>query len=150
MLTQTLYSENETVLFGKKIAKNLRPGVFIALKGALGAGKTCLCRGILSGLGHTGHVKSPTYPLVEIYTLESSTIYHFDFYRITNPMEVIEAGFREVFINTNICLVEWPENAESVMRVPDITISIIFSTDSRDISVTAASELGKQCLKGLQ
>ncbi len=150
MLTQTLYSENETVLFGKKIAKNLRPGVFIALKGALGAGKTCLCRGILSGLGHTGHVKSPTYPLVEIYTLESSTIYHFDFYRITNPMEVIEAGFREVFINTNICLVEWPENAESVMRVPDITISIIFNTDSRDISVTAASELGKQCLKGLQ
>lgn len=150
MLTQTLYSENETVLFGKKIAKNLRPGVFIALKGALGAGKTCLCRGILSGLGHTGHVKSPTYPLVEIYTLESSTIYHFDFYRITNPMEVIEAGFREVFINTNICLVEWPENAESVLRVPDITISIIFSTDSRDISVTAASELGKQCLKGLQ
>ena len=150
MLTQTLYSENETVLFGKKIAKNLRPGVFIALKGALGAGKTCLCRGILSGLGHTGHVKSTTYPLVEIYTLESSTIYHFDFYRITNPMEVIEAGFREVFINTNICLVEWPENAESVMRVPDITISIIFSTDSRDISVTAASELGKQCLKGLQ
>lgn len=150
MLTQTLYSENETVLFGKKIAKNLRPGVFIALKGALGAGKTCLCRGILSGLGHTGHVKSPTYPLVEIYTLESSTIYHFDFYRITNPMEVIEAGFREVFINTNICLVEWPENAESVLRVPDITISIIFNTDSRDISVTAASELGKQCLKGLQ
>ncbi len=150
MLTQTLYSENETVLFGKKIAKNLRPGVFIALKGALGAGKTCLCRGILSGLGHTGHVKSPTYPLVEIYTLESSTIYHFDFYRITNPMEVIEAGFREVFINTNMCLVEWPENAESVLRVPDITISIIFNTDSRDISVTAASELGKQCLKGLQ
>ena len=150
MLTQTLYSENETVLFGKKIAKNLRPGVFIALKGALGAGKTCLCRGILSGLGHTGHVKSPTYPLVEIYTLESSTIYHFDFYRITNPMEVIEAGFREVFINTNICLVEWPENAESVLRVPDITISIIFNTDSRDISVTAASELGKQCLEGLQ
>ena len=150
MLTQTLYSENETVLFGKKIAKNLRPGVFIALKGALGAGKTCLCRGILSGLGHTGHVKSPTYPLVEIYSLESSTIYHFDFYRITNPMEVIEAGFREVFINTNICLVEWPENAESVMRVPDITISIIFSTYSRYISVTAASELGKQCLKGLQ
>lgn len=137
-------------MFGKKIAKNLRPGVFIALKGALGAGKTCLCRGILSGLGHTGHVKSPTYPLVEIYTLESSTIYHFDFYRITNPMEVIEAGFREVFINTNICLVEWPENAESVLRVPDITISIIFNTDSRDISVTAASELGKQCLKGLQ
>ena len=150
MLTQTLYSENETVLFGKEIAKNLRPGVFIALKGTLGAGKTCLCRVILSGLGHTGHVKSPTYPLVEIYSLESSTIYHFDFYRITNPMEVIEAGFREVFINTNICLVEWPENAESVMRVPDITISIIFSTDSRDISVTAASELGKQCLKGLQ
>ena len=95
-------------------------------------------------------MKSPTYPLVEIYSLESSTIYHFDFYRITNPMEVIEAGFREVFINTNICLVEWPENAESVLRVPDITISIIFNTDSRDISVTAASELGKQCLEGLQ
>ncbi|MDA0237899.1 MAG: tRNA (adenosine(37)-N6)-threonylcarbamoyltransferase complex ATPase subunit type 1 TsaE, partial [Proteobacteria bacterium] len=81
--------------------------------------------------------------------LESSTIYHFDFYRITNPMEIIEAGFREVFTDSNICLVEWLENAGSVLRVPDIMISIIFNSDSRNISVTTASELGKQCLKGL-
>ena len=149
MLTYTLYSENETTLFGKKIAKSLRPGTFLALKGTLGAGKTCLCRGILSELGHVGHVKSPTYPLVEIYSLASATIYHFDFYRIKNPMEVIEAGFREAFLDTNICLVEWPQNAKGVLRDPDITISITLNPDSRDISITSTSELGKQCIEDL-
>ena len=130
MLTQTLYSENETVLFGKKIAKNLRPGVFIALKGALGAGKTCLCRGILSGLGHTGHVKSPTYPLVEIYSLGSSTIYHFDFYRLDDPLEALDIGIEEYFYSGNYCLLEWAEKIGQFLPDHSFLIDLAIASET--------------------
>ena len=100
-------------------------------------------------MGHKGHVKSPTYPLLEIYNLDTSTIYHFDFYRITNPMEILDAGFREMFSGTSICLVEWANKGEGVLPTPDITISLTFNQNSRNVSVNAISQLGQQCLEGL-
>jgi tRNA threonylcarbamoyladenosine biosynthesis protein TsaE len=149
MVTKTLHSEEETLQFGEAIAKGLQPGTFCSLEGTLGAGKTCISRGILRGMGHIGHVKSPTYPLVEIYSLEISTVYHFDFYRITNPIEILEAGFRDMFSGTNICLVEWAEKGQGVIPTPDITISLTFNQDSRNVSVNAISQLGQQCLEEL-
>ena len=149
MVTKRLHSEEETLLFGEVIAKGLKAGTFCSLEGSLGAGKTCVSRGILRGMGHTGHVKSPTYPLVEIYNLKTLTICHFDFYRITNPLEILEAGFRDMFSGTNICLVEWAEKGKGVIPRPDITISLSFNQDSRNVSVSAISQLGQQCLEGL-
>ncbi len=150
MVTKTLHSEEETLLFGEAIARGLKPGTFCSLEGTLGAGKTCISRGILRGMGHSGYVKSPTYPLVEIYNLKTSTVYHFDFYRITDPVEILEAGFRDMFSEENICLVEWAEKGRGVIPIPDITISLAFNQDSRNVSVNAISQLGQQCLEELR
>ena len=150
MVTKTLHSEEETLLFGEAIARGLKPGIFCSLEGTLGAGKTCISRGILRGMGHSGYVKSPTYPLVEIYNLKTSTVYHFDFYRITDPVEILEAGFRDMFSEENICLVEWAEKGRGVIPIPDITISLAFNQDSRNVSVNAISQLGQQCLEELR
>ena len=138
------------MLFGEAIARGLKPGIFCSLEGTLGAGKTCISRGILRGMGHSGYVKSPTYPLVEIYNLKTSTVYHFDFYRITDPVEILEAGFRDMFSEENICLVEWAEKGRGVIPIPDITISLAFNQDSRNVSVNAISQLGQQCLEELR
>jgi len=150
MVTKTLHSEEETLLFGEAIARGLKPGIFCSLEGTLGTGKTCISRGILRGMGHSGYVKSPTYPLVEIYNLKTSTVYHFDFYRITDPVEILEAGFRDMFSEENICLVEWAEKGRGVIPIPDITISLAFNQDSRNVSVNAISQLGQQCLEELR
>ena len=70
-----------------------------------------LARGLLRGLGYEGKVKSPTYTLVEFYKLSRLDLYHFDFYRFSDPREWDESGFREYFNSGSVCLVEWPERA---------------------------------------
>ena len=100
---------------GAALAAGLEPGLTIYMSGELGAGKTTLARGILRGLGHAGRVKSPSFALVEPYTFSKLYLYHFDFYRFTDPRELGDAGFRDYFNPDSVCLVEWPENAAGML-----------------------------------
>jgi len=145
-----LESESVTLIFGAEIAKILRPGLIIFLKGDLGAGKTTLARGILRGLGYEGKVKSPTYNLVELYKISRLYFYHFDFYRFTDPIEWEEAGFREYFNENSICLVEWPEKAEKLLPIADVQISFTIIGTGRNIEIQAGTEVGRQCLNDWQ
>ena len=45
------HSAEETVEFGRELARRLAPPVLVLLSGELGAGKTTLTKGIISGLG---------------------------------------------------------------------------------------------------
>jgi tRNA threonylcarbamoyladenosine biosynthesis protein TsaE len=95
--TRYLSAESDTLALGAELAPHLEPGLVIYLSGELGAGKTTLARGILRGLGYDGRVKSPSFALVEPYLFSRLYLYHFDFYRFTDPRELGEAGFREYF-----------------------------------------------------
>ena len=119
-----LADEAATLALGGEIARILAAGVGIHLSGDLGAGKTTLSRGILRGLGFEGRVKSPTYTLVELYVISTLNLYHFDFYRFNEPEEWNDAGFRDLFNGTNICLVEWPEKAGELLPPPDLMIRL--------------------------
>ncbi|WP_321902685.1 tRNA (adenosine(37)-N6)-threonylcarbamoyltransferase complex ATPase subunit type 1 TsaE [Burkholderia cenocepacia] len=126
-------------------------GLQIQLVGDLGAGKTTLVRAILRGLGHQGRVRSPTYTLVEPYALERSDgeleVYHFDLYRFNDPAEWSDAGFREYFNSSAICLVEWPQQAGALLGVPDLVFSLDVDGDGRALTVRAYSASGKACLE---
>ncbi len=126
-------------------------GLQVQLTGDLGAGKTTLVRATLRGLGHTGRVRSPTYTLVEPYTVARSDgelgLYHFDLYRFTDPAEWADAGFREYFDSGAICLVEWPQRAGGLLGVPDLVFSLDVDGDGRVLIARAYSESGKACLE---
>jgi tRNA threonylcarbamoyladenosine biosynthesis protein TsaE len=145
-----LPDETATLRLGRALATQLMPGLYIALTGTLGSGKTTLVRGMLRGLGYEGRVKSPTYTLVEVYNLSRLDFYHFDFYRFEDPHELIDSGLREVFGGTSVCVVEWPERAAQFLPEPDIRITLSVPDQGRTARLWAASETGAQCLERLQ
>ena len=144
-----LPDEAATLALGNRLAHVIEPGLYVALSGNLGSGKTTLTRGILRGLGYQGKVKSPTYTLVELYNLPKLDLYHFDFYRFNDPQEWLDAGFREHFEPRNLCLVEWPERVRDLLPVPDLRISLSVEGEGRRVRIAAETEHGKRCLKRL-
>ena len=142
----TLPDEAATLALGAVIARGLRPGITVYLQGDLGAGKTTLVRGMLRALGHTGRVKSPTYTLTEIYNLPAFELYHFDLYRMNDPREWMDAGFREVANGNTVSLVEWPEKAQGLLPQADLKIHLQVCDEGREIQIVAETALGTKCL----
>ncbi|HEX9390294.1 MAG TPA: tRNA (adenosine(37)-N6)-threonylcarbamoyltransferase complex ATPase subunit type 1 TsaE [Usitatibacteraceae bacterium] len=150
-LTIDLPDEAATLALGTRLAPLLQPGTTIYLSGELGAGKTTLARGLLRGLGFGGRVKSPTYALVELYMVSSLNLYHFDFYRFRDPEEWQEAGFRDLFNEANICLVEWPEMAQDLLPQPDVKVMLSTTPlDARQAQLKAYSTRGSTLLTALR
>lgn len=148
-LTISLPNEDATAVFAARLAKNLTPGLVIYLRGDLGAGKTTLVRALLNSLGYQGRVKSPTYTLLEHYDIAGFSVRHFDLYRFRDVSEWESAGFDDEFNGSNICLLEWPEQAAGLVPNADVEISFEILPEGRNISLSAQTESGKKCLKSL-
>ena len=121
----------------------------ITLHGDLGAGKTTLARHLLAALGVQGRIKSPTYAVVEAYTVDARAlnIWHFDFYRFNDPDEWEEAGFRDVFASDGLKLVEWPDKAGAYLPQADLAVSLESLDDTtRRVTLTAHTALGRDLM----
>ncbi len=149
-MTRFLATETDTLALGATLAPGLRPGMVIYLSGDLGAGKTTLVRGVLRALGVTERVKSPTFTLLELYTVSSLYLHHFDFYRFNRSEEWVDAGFREYFNSESVCLVEWPEKAGGQLPAPDVKIEMEVDGSGRSVTINAHTEIGDNCLTRLQ
>jgi tRNA threonylcarbamoyladenosine biosynthesis protein TsaE len=121
---------------GEQLALELTPGMLVFLIGDLGAGKTTLVRGILKGLGHKGSVKSPTYNLVEPYTIKNLPVFHFDLYRLMGAEELEYMGMRDYLNKESICFVEWPEKGDGLLPKPDVVIKINIYGSERELLIS--------------
>lgn len=139
-----LPDEAATLALGASLAKVLKPGWVVYLRGNLGAGKTTLVRGILRAYGYAGRVKSPTYTLLESYVLSKFTLQHYDLYRMIDPREWLDAGFRDDCNATTLCLVEWPEKAEGLLPRPDVEIRLSLAGEGRTAHIEALSPDGRK------
>ena len=145
----TFATETDQLEFGAHLASVCVAGTFIGLQGELGAGKTTLVRGFLQHLGYTGRVKSPTFTLLERYDIESLKIFHFDLYRLNDPLELEAIGIRDYFDGQAIVLIEWIDKAIQQLPVPDIICTLHILKSGRDIRCKAMTDKGKEVLTKL-
>lgn len=130
-------SEEETIALGERIARELPLRRVVLLIGNLGAGKTTLAKGIVSGLGaaRPEEVSSPTFTLIHEYGSEGR-VFHVDLYRLDEPREVANLGLEELFDREAIVLLEWGERFPQLLPPERTEIRIrVTQGDEREIEV---------------
>lgn len=111
----------------------------VAFYGKMGAGKTTFIKAICEELGVDDVITSPTFAIVNeyeitptdssLFTLHSSLIYHFDFYRIHKLEEVYDMGYEDYFYSGNLCFIEWPELIEEILPPETVRVTIEEQSD---------------------
>lgn len=117
-------SPQSTEEFAAKLAESVMGGTVIAMKGDLGAGKTCFTRGFAKGMGYDGDVNSPTFAIVNEYLGGRLPVYHFDMYRISGWEDLYTTGYFEYMESGGVLIIEWSENIESALPEDVITVTI--------------------------
>ena len=123
MIIET-HDPEETFEVGRKIGMNAKPGQIYTLTGDLGVGKTVFTQGVAAGLGITEPVNSPTFTIIQEYEDGRLPFYHFDVYRIGDLEEMEEIGYDDYFFGQGICLIEWAELIEEILRENRIVVTI--------------------------
>ena len=132
------HSPAETIAIGCGLGKLLQPGDILCLAGGLGAGKTCLARGIAMGLGADGaHVSSPTFVLAQEYS-GRIPMYHLDLYRLRLAGEVEDAGLDEYIGGDGVAVIEWPDVYGPLLNADRLTVEILTYDDFERELILAA------------
>lgn len=104
--------------------------------GQMGAGKTTLIKSLCAYLGTQDKTSSPTFSIVNEYSLDKGSIFHFDFYRLKNQTEAMDFGYEDYFYSGNYCFIEWPEKIPDLWPDSFVEIKIeVLEGDKRVIEV---------------
>ena len=134
--THITHSADETIAFGRELAKQLTPPKLVLLRGDLGAGKTTMVKGIAGAFdaAEQEDVTSPTFTLIHEYRGPEVTVYHIDLYRIETERELATLGIDELLRDErSLVVIEWGEKFPRFVRERDVEVSIerLGDTDRR-------------------
>jgi tRNA threonylcarbamoyladenosine biosynthesis protein TsaE len=138
----TTVSAEETTEFGRALAARLKAPALVLLRGDLGAGKTTLTKGIISGLGAATEedVTSPTFNLVHVFKTQDSPpvkVYHVDLYRLEGMHDLESIALEDILSEPAIAIIEWSERLTLRTNWPIVRIELDHAgEDARRIRVT--------------
>jgi tRNA threonylcarbamoyladenosine biosynthesis protein TsaE len=140
----TVYSHNEeeTLAIGSLMGSVMTAGDIIGISGELGAGKTCIARGIAKGMGISRryHITSPTFTLINEYPGEVP-LYHMDMYRLSDSSDVGDVGYYEYLGGKGVAVVEWAEKIADVLPAHAYHIIIEHCNESlRKLDIEGAAD----------
>ncbi|RUR12542.1 tRNA (adenosine(37)-N6)-threonylcarbamoyltransferase complex ATPase subunit type 1 TsaE [Legionella sp. km772] len=148
-VTLFLDDEQASEQWAKRLATQLKAPLTLSFSGEIGAGKTTIIRAMLRALGIQCAIKSPTFSIVESYTCADFVVHHFDLYRIHHEEELEYIGFRDFFMEQNICCIEWAEHAGQLLPAVDVRFKLMVKESGRELEITAFSAMGRTMLEGL-
>ncbi|MDR0561116.1 MAG: tRNA (adenosine(37)-N6)-threonylcarbamoyltransferase complex ATPase subunit type 1 TsaE [Spirochaetaceae bacterium] len=123
-------SPEETAGAGEKLAERLHAGSVVALRGGLGAGKTCFAKGVARGLGVQEEVTSPTYTIVSEYE-GRLPLYHIDAYRLQGDADFSNIGGEELLFGAGVSIIEWSERLPQSIPEDAVVVEINLLEDGR-------------------
>lgn len=131
------------------LARTAPTPAVVHLHGDLGAGKSTLARGWLRALGVTGAIRSPTYTLVERYSLPTGPLQtgealHLDLYRIGDGAELEFLGLDDA--DAALWLVEWPERGGASLPAADLHVALAIEGDGRRCELQPMTPAGRNWL----
>lgn len=124
-------------------------GAAVHLRGELGSGKTTCARSFLHALGVAATVRSPTYTLVDTYSVGSLTCVHVDLYRVQTLTEVEELGLRDMTGPGYLMLIEWPEKGGVAVPPADLQLQLVYRGAARWAALSAATPMARTWLAKL-
>src|SRR5712692_4832241 len=120
-------SEEETEEFGRGLAVSLSPGDVVYLVGNLGAGKTCLARGLAIGCGASSReVASPSFAILHEYAGPDGEIVlrHLDLYRLDDSEKDLAILGLPGSVAGAPVAVEWPGETIRKLLPPTVEVTI--------------------------
>ena len=133
----------DTLNIAKNFARLLSRGDLVVLTGELGAGKTKFTEGFLSFYGIEDEISSPTFNIVNEYSVNGINIYHFDVYRLEDSEEFYAIGGEEYF-DKGICLIEWGELIKDVLPKDYLEIKFEKNLDNENIRILNLTAYGQK------
>lgn len=122
-------SSSESEAIGRRIGERLQGGEVIALSGPLGAGKTCVVRGLADGLGISPTaVHSPSFIIVAEHGGGRVPLYHIDLYRLT-PQQLPDLGLHEYLEGGGVAAIEWADRMRADLPPERLEVEMAFSRD---------------------
>lgn len=113
-----------------QFAKALGAARHVAFDGPMGAGKTTFIAALCAEMGVEDEVNSPTFSIINEYRDGCGReIFHFDFYRVESEAEAADLGLEEYFDSGSLCLMEWADNAGSLLPDDLLRVEISVAAD---------------------
>jgi tRNA threonylcarbamoyladenosine biosynthesis protein TsaE len=141
-------SVEETKRAAAELAKLVTPGTLIALDGDLGAGKTHFVQGFAQGLGVKSPITSPTFNVMCQYDDGRMPLYHFDLYRLDDPLELEDIAFYDLVEADGVSCIEWACKFVSEIPTSAVWVSIKTCADGSRLIDASAHEPQSEALVG--
>ena len=130
-----LSSENIYPIFFERINLTKQKKNLIFLHGEIGSGKTSLVKSFIKHLDKKAVATSPTFTLINEYSVGNLKVFHYDLFRLNSSQELLEIGIDYYFSQEGIHFIEWPEKFYNLLPISNYDIFFTILENSRLIKI---------------
>ena len=139
-MQKIIYTEKGLPKAANQLLQHIPKNSCVCFSGSMGAGKTTLIKALVKALGGAQPGNSPTFGIVNEYSYPDGQVlgYHFDFYRVETPEEVLDMGLEEYLSQGVWLFIEWPEKAGNLLPNKRVDIALkSLDSETRELRFTA-------------